>query len=162
MSFIQKNLNTKLLFLLLLVAGGIAVLTLTYELSFTDINTKYENKVEELNETFNQLTQTQNIINRTKEELSLKTLREEDLSTQYTGLKETHEKTEAENQELEKTKTQLEQELLESQRETVTQKHEIEDLQQETSDLKDSVRNKLDEIDNLQSEVNRLRAQGCT
>ena len=161
MSFIQKNLNTKLFFLLLILLSGIATLTLIYELGFTELNTKYHTKLEELNDTFNELTKTKTIINKTKEELTLKSLREEDLSTQYVGLKEENEQRTTERDQLQKNKADLEQQLLDSQREGIAQKHEIEDKDQEISDLKESSRNKLDQIDSLQAEVDRLHAQGC-
>ena len=107
MSFLTKNLNTNLLILLLFVAFGIVGLTLFYMANFQDINDQYLQKVEALNKTFNELTYTRNVINKTREQLELKTLREEDLSEQYGELKEDEQKTAVERDQLKNTKVNL-------------------------------------------------------
>src|SRR3989344_5493310 len=116
MSFIQDNVNKKLLILILSISLGIVILTLVYQLSFQDINDQYQTKVQQLNKTFTELTQTKVIINRTKQELLLKVLREEDLSGQYLDLKEEEQQTSAERDELFDVKGQLERQLLDTTR----------------------------------------------
>ncbi|MFA4886808.1 MAG: hypothetical protein WC595_01210 [Candidatus Nanoarchaeia archaeon] len=162
MSFLTKNLNTNLLILLLFVGFGIAGITLFYMTNFQDINDQYSQKVEALNKTFNELTYTRNVINKTKEQLELKTLREEDLSEQYGELKEDEQKTAVERDQLKSTKASLEKKLLDTERFLVAEKHITADLEKENKELKDSVRNRRDENDRLQAEITRLRAQGCT
>ncbi len=162
MSFIQKNLNTKLLFLLLALILGIAVLTLIYSSSFHIINDKYKVKVEQLNKTFNQLLNSQNIINKTKEELTLKSEREQNLSSQFTDLKQINTKTENQKAQLEKTKEELEKELLDEKRQLLDALDENDNLQQELDHAKKTVREQQDEQVSLKAEISRLNAEGCT
>src|SRR3989338_363170 len=162
MSFIQDNVNKKLLILILSISLGIVILTLVYQLSFQDINDQYQTKVQQLNKTFTELTQTKVIINRTKQELLLKVLREEDLSGQYLDLKEEEQQTSAERDELFDVKGQLERQLLDTQRALVAEKHLTADQEKELKDLKERARSRQEEIDSLKAEVTRLKAQGCT
>ncbi len=162
MDFIQKNANTKLLFLLLLIALGIVTLTILYQENFKNINTEYQNKVQLLNQTFNELTQTKTAINQTEEELQLKAQREQDLSTQFTGLKDTHKKTITERDELADEKTQLDKQLLDTKRQLAQTLKENGDFQDQIKSLKDSIRSKLDQLDSQQAEINRLKSEGCT
>ena len=162
MAFIQKNANIHLLLLLLIIGISVAGMTIYYQENFKNINTKYQTKLDELNATFTDLTKAQSVINRTKEELTLKSAREEDLSTQYLTQKEQREELQSEKTELVETKTGLESKLLNTTRELVYQKHLYADLEDENTKLEDSLHSRRDEIDNLNTEINRLRAQGCS
>ncbi len=111
MSYIQKDTNTSLLILLvsiLLVIGG---LTVFYQVSFKEVNSKYTTKVNELNQTYQQLTQNLDVLNKTKEDLKIKELREGDLTNRYLITQKERDDLTAQNQELLSIKTTLENQI---------------------------------------------------
>lgn len=162
MAYIKKSANMLLLGLLLVIALGIAALTIVYQENFLSINTEYQDKVSELNTTFLELAETQEIFNRTRTELELKSLREEDLSTQFTSVQSQNVNLTTERDTLLEDKATLEDELLTSKRDALQKAYQIEELEAEEDRLKDSIRNYLDEIDTQKAEIARLNALGCT
>lgn len=85
--YIDKNANKSLFILLLIVIVIIAGLVVFYSLNFKAINKDYDQKVSELNKSYNALTQYQGVLNQTKTELQLKTEREQGLSNQFVDVK---------------------------------------------------------------------------
>ncbi len=102
MGFIDYNANLGLFILIILISGIAIGLTVFYQANFKDINYKYDTKISELNKTFEKLLGTQDVLNKTKEELDLKAKREEDLSGKYTSTKEQKERLQTENSGLSK------------------------------------------------------------
>lgn len=145
MGFIQENANIKLFLLIVIVAGLAVALTVVYQQNYKDINQKYSSKLKELNQTFEQLTGTQSILNKTKEDLELKEIREEDLTEQYTKVKKARDSLEADNNKL---KIQLEE-----------KEKKLQDLTGEINKLKNDIETKNEEIEDLEQEVDSLKKQ---
>ncbi|HLC85845.1 MAG TPA: hypothetical protein VJG30_00975 [Candidatus Nanoarchaeia archaeon] len=145
MGFIQENANIKLFLLIVIVAGLAVALTVVYQQSYKDINQKYSSKLKELNQTFEQLTGTQSLLNKTKEDLELKEVREEDLTEQYTKIKKARDSLEADNNKL---KVQLEQ-----------KEKKLQDLTGEVDKLKNDIETKNEEIEDMEQEVDSLKKQ---
>ncbi len=87
MSFINKDVNKGLLILLLSILFVLAGLEVFYALNFKSINDEYNAKIKELNSTYSNLALYQNVLNKTKSELQLKSEREFGLSTQFITVK---------------------------------------------------------------------------
>ncbi len=87
MDYIEKNANKSLFMLLLIVVLIVAGLVVFYSLNFKAINKDYDQKVSELNKSYNALTQYRGVLNQTKTELQLKTEREQGLSNQFVDVK---------------------------------------------------------------------------
>lgn len=87
MDYIDKNANKTLFIFLLILIVIVAGLVVFYSLNFKAINKQYNEKVDELNSSYNALTQYQGVLNKTKTELQLKTEREQGLSTQFVDVK---------------------------------------------------------------------------
>lgn len=87
MDYIEKNANKTLFIFLLVLIVIVAGLVVFYSLNFKAVNKQYNEKVNELNSSYNALTQYQGILNKTKTELQLKTEREQGLSTQFVDVK---------------------------------------------------------------------------
>ena len=117
MGFIQENANAKLFILIVLIAAITVSLTFVYQNNFKDINNRYTEKLNELNSTFQQLSGTESLLNKTKEDLTLKSLREQKLSNQYTDVEKKKNALEEENSDLKKdlqvTKQKLDDTLIE-------------------------------------------------
>ncbi len=88
MAFIKDSLNVKIFLLVVMVVVAMVSLVLVFKTNFEDINFKYLKKTGELNATFEALKGTQSDLNKTAEELEIRSLREEDLKEKYGELKD--------------------------------------------------------------------------
>ncbi len=139
MGFIDDNAHVWLLVMVIVVAGAIVGLSVVYQQNFKDINKQYENKLNELNKTFIELTGAKSKLNKTIEELEVKAEREEDLASKYSLVK-------ARKDELETLKIQLEADLQNT-------KNENSQLKAENSDISRRLDNALEEADNFERKV---------
>ncbi|MBI5391944.1 hypothetical protein HZB00_02990 [Candidatus Woesearchaeota archaeon] len=154
MSYIDDNANRYLLLGLVLIALAIAGLTVFYQESFHNINTKYFTKVSQLNQTFGQLLQTQQIANKTREELLLKTEREQDLSSKYIDVRTQKDQLSKERLELLAIKENLETQLS-------AQTALAASLGKELNRTKDLAASLQGQINDLQSQLAACQARPC-
>ncbi len=88
MAFIKDAINVKIFVLVVfVVVAMVSIVVVSYN-NIESVNTKYSEKVGELEGTFEELTDVQKSLNRTAEELTIKELREEDLQDRYLTLKD--------------------------------------------------------------------------
>ena len=145
MSFIEENANVKLFLLIILVAGLTVALTVVYQQNYKDITQRYHTKLNELNQTFEQLTGTQSLLNKTQEDLELKSLREEDLKSQYLIVK--------------KRKDFLETETLQLKSDLDKATKEIQELTAKVDKLNNDLERANKKINDLETERDSLRNQ---
>lgn len=88
MSFIRDTLSVKIFVLVVFVVVAMVSIVIVAYNNIESVNTKYSEKVGELEETFEDLTDAQKTLNRTAEELTIKEIREEDLQDRYLTLKD--------------------------------------------------------------------------
>lgn len=139
MAFLKDSINVKVFLLVVMAVVAMVSLVLVFKTNFEDINLEYTKKVGELNTTFEALKGTQSVLNKTAEELEIRSLREEDLKDKYGELKE-------ERDELVKEKTKLLDEVEDKIDQINTLNIQIKVKENEISDLKDdvaSLKNKL-------------------
>ena len=153
MAYIQKDLNMNLLLLLVGLMAVIGGLTVFFQTSFKEINTKYFTKVTELNQTYTTLTQNLDTLNQTKQALQLKELREGDLTSKYLTVTKQKTDLEAEKQELLTVKKNLQDQLEETTTKLTATKKEL-----DTSNLR--IKTLEETRDSLQAQVNQLK-QKC-
>lgn len=139
MAFIKDSINVKIFILVAIVVVGMVALVFVFSKNFDDINTRYSEKLLELNQTFDELSSAQSELNSTMEDLELKSLREEDLKGRYSSVK-----TQRDN--LERKKNRLMGVVSEKEDEIVS-------LQMEIDDLEDEIAEKNRRIDDLREDL---------
>jgi chromosome segregation ATPase len=153
MSFINKNANIILLFLIIIATLCLVGATVFYQKNFEKINVRYNEKLAELQNITSELVQKQTALNETQATLALKSEREEVFTEKYTEVEEEKETLESENEELEGEVSTLSANLETAEAELETIRGElvvertrtaqltgqVEDLQSEVSDLEDDV-----------------------
>lgn len=136
--FITKDANITLLFFVLLVLGIFLGGTIFYQYLFTDINSRYNTKLAELNNITSELESKKSELGQTTQALVIKNKREEDLSQQYELIK-------SDKDSLEKQKTKLESDIS-------TLNREVELRNQEIARLKVKIDQLEEEIDDLKEQ----------
>ena len=145
MGFINKNANIILLFLILLSATALVGATVFFQVNFDRINTEYQQKLSQLQSVSTELEAQQILLDKIKQELSLKSEREEVLGEKFTEVKETAQTLEGQKKQLEQTKEQLETEL--------------EDTEMVLRDTQSELNSKKDEVETLTSDKAKLATQ---
>ncbi len=146
MGFITKNANLILLFLIMLSAVSLVGATVFFQSNFEKITNEYNQKVQQLQTVSKDLQAQQALLDKIKQELSVKTEREEQLGEKFTEVKSTAEQLETQKEQLEKSKDQLESEL----ENTETS---LRSTQSELEAKKDIITTMTAENDKLESQV---------
>ena len=100
MAFIKEGASAKIFVLVVLVLVAMVSLLVVFQNNFRNINSRYNQKVEELNATFDNLTNAQSRLNQTAQELEIRSSREEDLKGKYGDLKDERDSLETERNNL--------------------------------------------------------------
>ncbi|MBS3158239.1 hypothetical protein J4206_03045 [Candidatus Woesearchaeota archaeon] len=100
MSFINRNANLILLFLIVGSAVALVGLTVFFQRNFTDVNLRYNEKLGALKNISDTLEKQQSLVIQAKQELDLLRARDVDFSQKFTSVKETKEGLEDERQKL--------------------------------------------------------------
>ncbi len=154
MHYIEENTNRYLLIALAVVALAIAGLTVFYQDNFLNLNIKYYSKVSDLNTTFTQLLKTQQIANKTQEELLLKTAREQNLSSLFVDVRGQRDQLSSDKLELLGIKEDLETKLTNEKANSVALGKEL----NRTKGLVDTLQS---QVDGLQSQLNACLNRPC-
>lgn len=128
MSYITRNANLLLLFLIFVIASSLVGATVYFQDRFNDINEEYDAKLAELNNVTAQVESYRDVLQKAQVELELKENREEQFTEKYTQAK-------AQTDELSATKSQLEQELADATQQLSTKNAQITDLNSQVSAL---------------------------
>ena|SRR3989344_7870461 len=150
MGFIRDDINLPMLRIIGLVLIFIVILTLFYFWNFKSINEDYDQKTAELNKTFYQLIEQNKVLNKTKQDLSLKEEREDQLSEQYNTVREQKETFEEEATRLRAENTELTDELDEK-RSLVTQ------LNRSLTQVELRLQSTIDELHTVETQVSALQ-----
>src|SRR3989338_4134797 len=100
MSFINRNANLILLFLIVGSAVALVGLTVFFQRNFTDVNLRYNEKLGALKNISETLERQQSLVIQAKQELDLLRARDVDFSQKFTSVKETKESLDDERQNL--------------------------------------------------------------
>ncbi|MBS3168149.1 hypothetical protein J4216_03435 [Candidatus Woesearchaeota archaeon] len=147
MGFIKDALDVKVFFLVVIIAVCMVAFLVVFHKNFEDVNTKYEEKVGELNSTYNKLLGTQERLNETVEDLELTNLKEEDLKKKYNELLNKNER--------------LEKDKLNLQKEVSDKNSEIGDLKTKNTVLQDSLDKEKSTNSKLRSRINCFEGGGA-
>ena len=140
MSYITKNANMLLLFLIVLSATGLVAATVYFENNFERLNKDYEGKVAELIRISSELQQKRDALEKASRELVVKGTREEEIAEQFTEVRTEKEELATKKAELEKSKAQLEAEVSELNLDLQKLERERLDLQNEVNILESDLR----------------------
>lgn len=101
MSYITRNANMILLFLIVLIAGSLVGATVFFQARFSSTNEEYDARVAELDSITAQVTEMQAVLEKAQLELELKASREESFTEKYAEAKGTADDLTSQNEDLE-------------------------------------------------------------
>lgn len=107
MSFVTRNANLVLFFLLLLCAIALSAATIYFESEFSALNVEYDNKLAELDNVSQTLQVRESALLQVQQELGVKQNREEQISSQFTEVRSEKETLQTAKSRLEEDKVQL-------------------------------------------------------
>ena len=126
MSFINKNANLFLLFLIILSATALVGATVFFQMNFDRINSEYQQKLNQLNSVSQELQADQAALDKIKADLSLKSQSEEQLGQKYTDVSSQKDQLQTAKTQLENEKGQLTDELTSTEGELQSTKSSLE------------------------------------
>ena len=158
MSYITRNANLILLFLIFIIASTLVSATLFFQNRFSNINEEYDSKLAELKNVTAQVESYREVLQKAQVELELKQSREEQFTEKYTEAKQTSDALAVE-------KSSLEQQLVDATQQLAAKSNQITDLSSQVSALsaqlntqKSLVNNLQNDIDDLEDEVDCLQS----
>ncbi len=149
MTYINKNANMLLLFLIVLVAGTLVGATLFFQARFTKVNAEYDAKLMELQNLTEQAENYKTILQKAQVELELKASREETFTEKYTDAKTTADQ-------LQKTTAELQADVADLTEQIVAKSKQVSDLNKQVVQLTLDVETQKDKVEDLEDEVNDL------
>lgn len=158
MSYITKNANLLLLFLIVLIAGSLVGATLYFQARFTNVNTEYDTKLAELKNVTEQVNAYQETLKKAQLELELKSTREEQFTEKYTEAKQTTEQLQKSTAELEADVNDLTLQLADKTKALSDANEKNAELAADLKDEQKKVANLEDDVDDLGDEVDCLRS----
>jgi chromosome segregation ATPase len=166
MSFINKNANIVLLFLIIIATVALVGATVFYQKNFEKINEKYSTKLAELQNVSEELSSKQLLLNETQATLELKTEREEAFTEKYTEVKVEKEVLEEDVEELTDEVMTLSSTLETTEAELENVKGELSIERTRTAQLTEEVEDLMDEVGDLEGDVSywqdRYNNGNCT
>lgn len=146
MSYITKNANLLLLFLVVLIAGSLVGATLYFQARFENVNSEYDAKLAELNNVSAQVEQYQETLKKAQLELELKSTREEQFTEKYTEAKQTSEQ-------LQKTTAELEADVTDLTVQLATKTKQLSDANAKNAELASDLKDEQEKVADLEDEV---------
>ena len=146
MSFINKNANILLLFLIILSATALVGATVFFQMNFERINSEYHDKVTQLQQVSKDLSTQQDLLNQMKNDLTLKQQREDALGQKYTDVSSANSQLQGEKAQLQQTQEQLQSEL-------DSTESSLQDTKSQLTDKTNQVTQLTSDNANLQSEL---------
>ena len=152
MSYMRKNVNFFLLFIIVVIIISLVGLTTYYEKTYKNLSSSYDTKLDEINRLLESLNAERTKLNQTSYELNIKQEREEELSGQYLGVKSDLNTTQ--NQ-LDTTKAELDA----TQATLDTTENALASAQQQVDSLVATVATQKSAINKLESDKSSLRSE---
>ncbi|MBS3125670.1 hypothetical protein J4211_05490 [Candidatus Woesearchaeota archaeon] len=106
MSFINKNANLILLFLIIISAVTLVGATVFFQFKFEEINTEYNQKLQQLHTVSAELDKKQAALDKIQSDLNVKNEREQALGAQYSEVKQNKDQLEVNLEENKRKKAQ--------------------------------------------------------
>ena len=147
MGFIRKNANIILLFLLVISSAALIGATVFFQLNFDRLNEEYNYKMTQLSSVSRELQSQQDLLENVKQELSLKTAREEEFSEKYTEVRSTKEQLETAKKSLEEQKEELKADLQQTASQLSTAELEIDSKNERILTLEADIASCEDDVD---------------
>jgi chromosome segregation ATPase len=158
MAYITRNANILLLFLILISASALVAATVFFQTNFDRLNRAYDNKLAQLAEVTTDLEQKQAALEQIKNELTLKSAREEEFTQQYTTVRGEKTKLESEKQELTRLNVGLEKEIADTQSALQTIQNQLEATLGENERIKADLTEANANINALRKKIDDYKA----
>ena len=149
MSYITKNANLLLLFLIVLIAGSLVGATVYFQARFTNVNGDYDAKLAELKNVTDQVNQYQETLQKAQIELELKSSREEQFTEKYTEAKAT-------TDQLQKTSAELEKDVADLTAQVAAKASQVSMLQSPVAELANDLDDEKKKTTDLADELEEL------
>jgi chromosome segregation ATPase len=169
MSYITRNANILLLFLIILSSTALVGATVYFQSNFDKINEAYGLKLEQLNKISEELDKQKVTLESVSSELTIKTAREQQLGEQYQVVQSEKDTLKGANTQLTTQKNALESELIETESALTSAQNSLEaeralstSLAVEVDDLTVDKNALAGQRDDLQTEVSCLRSANET
>jgi chromosome segregation ATPase len=154
MSFLKKDVNFGLLFIIILLATSVAAIGIYYNQNYSTLSSRYNTQVSSLQKVTQDLLFHKSVLNQTTSDLATKEQDESELNKRYNKLREDKEKVDSENSrlntDLSNVNTQLltkTNQLISAQSEIVAQKTQLAELSRQKTTLESKVRSLENRID---------------
>ncbi len=159
MSYITRNANLILLFLIVLIATSLVGATTYFQSKFDTINAEYTSKRAQLENVSKELDVYQQILQKAKDELQLKLAREEEFTQRFTEVKTTKEQLDADKARLLKEKKSLEDNLASARTSLTQAQAEVSTKASKISSLEGDISSLNVQISSLNSRISRLNSK---
>ena len=151
MTYITKNANLLLLFLIVLIASTLVGATVFFQSRFTKVNDQYTTKLAELENVTKQVEDYRGVLQKTQVELELKQNREDQFTEKYTAAKATTDQLQKTTDELQTQVVKLTTDLQTKSEQVSSLNVQIADVSSQLTKEKVKVKDRDDTIDCLQS-----------
>src|SRR3989344_5320110 len=152
MSYMLKNVNFFLLFIIVVIIISLVGLTTYYEKTYKNLSSSYDTKLDEINRLLENLNQERRKLNETTYDLTIQKDREKDLSGQYLDVKldlnATHSQLDTTKANLDSTQAALD-----------TTENELASAKQQVDSLVATVATQKSTINKLESDKSSLRSE---
>jgi len=159
MAYMKKNVNFG--FFLLLAASIICLVgvSIYYQTTFKDLYLDYKEKIDALNEISSTLTSERDRLNQTSYQLMVKEEREEELSSQYSDIKQEKDKIQADKVKIQQQLQSTRAELYLAQTNLATAQAELASTKNELNSAKTTISSLNRKISDLEEDVELLEVQ---
>ena len=159
MAYMKKNVNFG--FFLLLVASLICLagVSIYYQTTFKNLYLDYKDKIDELSNLSSTLISERNRLNQTSYQLMVKQEREEELSSQYSSLKDEKDLLQSEKSKLSSQLSSRSAELAQKKAELAAAQAELISTKKDLSDASSTISGLRTQISELNEEVDSLTVQ---
>jgi chromosome segregation ATPase len=151
MSYITKNANLLLLFLIVLIAASLVGATVYFQARFSKVNDEYTTKLAELENVTKQVEDYRAVLQKTQVELELKQSREEQFTEKYTEAKAT-------TDQLQKTTEELQEQVADLTLDLQTKTEQVSTLTVQVADLQSDLNAAEDDIEELDEKADCLES----
>ena len=165
MSYINRNANLVLLFLIVLSVTFLVGVTVFYQNNYGDITTDYNDKLSMLDKRQKEVDNLKKILEDTRKDLELKGQRESEFTDKFTEIKGEKEQLATAKEQLESSKKSLEsqvkdqaKDLSDAKAELTYEKKASKDLESQNEALRVRVSQDQSIIDRLQSQISSLQS----
>ncbi len=156
MSFIKKDVNFGLLFLLVILAVAITLIGIYYNQNYATLKSDFDKKADNFQKVTDELMYHKTILNKTAQDLQTKEQDENELNSKYIQLRDAKEKLDAENAQLKAELTSKSLDLAQKTTELFNANKQITVMQSDISSLNKQVTLLQNKVSSLNNHIEKV------